>query len=943
MLKKNLSLSKKHSKQNQSMSAKNRVKDYLPKHAFFTIVLTILIPTSFLACSWKRINTNPEGGVIYVGQPQVLSREAIVPERQAEAEWLRKQLANTPETASFQGISDYLVTQAFSAKLAASFDPLGGKVRDQLTKLEVDKLEAERDRLKLQQEIEEIKLRNLLKEVQDEGTVADDPQIQPVAIDQSKIDSINQKIDELEKKIKTLEEASVKPENESSTLDSLANARARRSTVSLTPFELLKDQTAFRSQVNAARREKLLDETHDLMGRSLYEMKFSVAMVPPKDQGLFAYVEIKVEDDQSYKLYKSPKSSEISKPNKDPIPPITQKSLNEELLDGFFYRRLAWALANRVYREYSMLLSEIQYEPPVPDTDYIRYVNSRSWTTESEKEKIYKYLLFKYKYLCHFLKMKFDSKKGNLNLSVEPNFEHSGDENFNKALNRIAKEKIDQEKVINIEPKEYAQNISKVSTRQNMMELMASLSAIFQGGIEAGGSVGYSKETRELLEANQRQPLAIGFNNEDSTFGWILGPKFENYKGKPYFSNVPLNYPLNATFVVPAWAESISLTVDSGWIDKNGKKVKSGEQITIDVPLSPSIEGLIDAFMNILRGPNRRPRIFIPKDGFNLIQGDENQNLLIRGYNLWRNPEVYMNNIRADKVSILPNMEGIYAHFTSKILIDSNLGDLTVVTNTGMKNIPQIVHIVPKKSQSISPFVTLSSPRMLWVDRQKALSNIVLSIDQLMKPHLLPQFEAFSFKEGFAANRKGAGIVSSGASELKLSVPKEVAGDLKNIDVVEIDVRVRRDSGDLFGSSVVSGKKTFVVFTKESDMQLAITSEHGTTQNQLELKFKEGDDSKSIILKVPITNKMLFYRAYPGFSNVKEIILETSNSILNISTLKSSSMDFTKGIFYIRIPKEVFGIKKSIVLNNLYVTYGLSGKIIPVSGNLKLLKEERNN
>lgn len=918
-------------KQYQSVCLKIRNKDQMSCHAFLAIIITILISNSFLSCSWKWISTDPKGGVIYVGQPQVLSRETIVPERQAEAEWLKEQLAQTPKTASFQGINDYLVTQAFSAKLAASFDPLKGKVRDERNKLEIDKLEAERNRFKIEQEIEETKLRNLLKKVEDEGQVADAPQLQPTAIDQSKLDSINEKIDELEKKIKVFEEASAKPGDAGSELDSLAGMRARKSTVTLTPFELLKDQMAFRSQVNAARREKLLDETHDLMGRSLYEMKFSVAMVPPKDHGLFAYVEIQMDDNQTYNLPK-------------------EIQLLEKMFNGIFYRRLAWALANRVYREHTIIMSEVEYG--VPEIDFLRFVNTSPGNSKFDVDTIERYLKFKYNKLLPFLFIKKIDVKDKSFLSVKPNLKKCGEEKFKKLLVRLQEEEIDQEKVINIEPKEYAQNISKVSSRQNMIELMASLSAILQGGVEAGASVGYSKQTRELLEANQRQPLAIGFNNKDSSFGWILGPKFEIYKGKSYFSHVPINYPLNATFVVPAWADSISLKVSSGWIDKNGRKivnsgwidkngktVKIGEPIEYDVPLSPATDGLIDAFIDIFIGPNRSPRIFIPKDRFALIQGIRNQKLLIRGYHLWRNPEVYVNNLRADKVDILPNMEGIYAHFNSEIVIDSNIGDLTVVTNTGMKHIPKIVQLVPEKGQSISPFIKLSISRMLWAERSKSLDDVLLSIDQSMKPKLLPQFEAFAFKEGFAANRKNVGIISSGASELKLSIPKEVASGLKNIDIVEIDVRVRRNSGDLFGSSVVSGKKAFVVFKNESDMQLAMTTKQGTTTDPIKIAFKKDDSLKSIILKVPITKKSLFYRAYPGFSNAKDIFLYTTNPILNIPPVKSFSIDFKKGIFYFMIPVTVLGKEDSIVIDNLYVRYGTDDRIIPVRHKLKLEKQ----
>ena len=82
------------------------------------------------------------------------------------------------------------------------------------------------------------------------------------------------------------------------------------------------------------------------------------------------------------------------------------------------------------------------------------------------------------------------------------------------------------------------------------------------------------------------------------------------------------------------------------------------------------------------------------------------------------------------------------------------------------------------------------------------------------------------------------------------------------------------------------------------------------------------------------------FAAYPGFSNAKEIFLETTNPILNISPLKSFSIDFTKGIFYFMIPVTVLGKEDSIVIDNLHVRFGKDDRIIPVRRKLKLEKQK---
>ena len=88
--------------------------------------------------------------------------------------------------------------------------------------------------------------------------------------------------------------------------------------------------------------------------------------------------------------------------------------------------------------------------------------------------------------------------------------------------------------VATVEPKEYAQNISDVTSENKIRQLTLALGAT-SPGISGGADVSSFKQQQELLQAIRRQPLATSFSSGGDGFGWVLGPKFEIRDGKPVF------------------------------------------------------------------------------------------------------------------------------------------------------------------------------------------------------------------------------------------------------------------------------------------------------------------------------------------------------------------------------------------------------------------------
>ena len=70
---------------------------------------------------------------------------------------------------------------------------------------------------------------------------------------------------------------------------------AELSTASLTNRDQFEDEFAFRDAVHARKRERVLDDTHDLAGLTLYEMKFDAAITPGDNARQKALIEIQMD------------------------------------------------------------------------------------------------------------------------------------------------------------------------------------------------------------------------------------------------------------------------------------------------------------------------------------------------------------------------------------------------------------------------------------------------------------------------------------------------------------------------------------------------------------------------------------------------------------------------------------------------------------------------
>jgi hypothetical protein len=173
---------------------------------------------------------------------------------------------------------------------------------------------------------------------------------------------------------------------------------------------------------------------------------------------------------------------------------------------------------------------------------------------------------------------------------------------------------------------------------------------------------------REFLsKAVSRRPTVVGFgggatSESKAEFGWLIGPRQSAADGQALaYKQVASQYALSALVSVPAWWGRLSLEVTTGWIEQNGKTIRSqGEPTTMDVDLPADFEALEVLLLGIEQiGPELMDVRLDPV----LLTACEPGAILIPGRRLWRSTKVTLGNQVADSIFVLPNMKGIIATF----------------------------------------------------------------------------------------------------------------------------------------------------------------------------------------------------------------------------------------------------------------------------------------
>ena len=159
------------------------------------------------------------------------------------------------------------------------------------------------------------------------------------------------------------------------------------------------------------------------------------------------------------------------------------------------------------------------------------------------------------------------------------------------------------------------------------------------------------------------------FGIRDVDFGWIVAPRSRE-GGK--FEQIDGQYALTAFISVPGWWQTAEISIATCWLSRTelaSSKTGQGaaricphelrlapKPIVVKLPASvPEISAKLG--FNVIRHPS----LYHPEGQILVVGGPGS--ILLNGVRLWRSTEVTAGSQRANKITVLPNMEGIIAEF----------------------------------------------------------------------------------------------------------------------------------------------------------------------------------------------------------------------------------------------------------------------------------------
>jgi hypothetical protein len=180
--------------------------------------------------------------------------------------------------------------------------------------------------------------------------------------------------------------------------------------------------------------------------------------------------------------------------------------------------------------------------------------------------------------------------------------------------------------------------------------------------------VGFGSPSRLVDPGSHVSDRAVGVRDID--FGWIIAAHSLNDRD---LEQIDGQYPLTAFISVPSWWQTVVATIKTCWLSRaDFRKAQPGQSasklcaddfgadapsITVRLPAAiPEVSRKLG--FEVIQQPSLyKPE---PKE---LVVGQRGA-LLLQGQRLWRSTEVTAGAQRADKITVLPNMEGIIAEFT---------------------------------------------------------------------------------------------------------------------------------------------------------------------------------------------------------------------------------------------------------------------------------------
>jgi len=248
-------------------------------------------------------------------------------------------------------------------------------------------------------------------------------------------------------------------------------------------------------------------------------------------------------------------------------------------------------------------------------------------------------------------------------------------------------------------PLEKSQRLSTHAQTARSAELALSIAAnLATQGISGKGDMEMIRQSAGIAEGFENQPIVVGFaeriplreqevrdadpfnknDYEAPQAGWVFGPEVRLNPEKSQLQLVQrfASHEVSVDLSVPGWWPYVHVTLETAWIGNlhnTGRPIRleeeagqgfHREEFRIRLPLNMADLDGLTAIIALKTVGAYLPTIAIQHvDPFFISACSKQVDILIKGANVWRGTRVFLGGIEADSVAILPDMEGIAAHF----------------------------------------------------------------------------------------------------------------------------------------------------------------------------------------------------------------------------------------------------------------------------------------
>lgn len=228
-----------------------------------------------------------------------------------------------------------------------------------------------------------------------------------------------------------------------------------------------------------------------------------------------------------------------------------------------------------------------------------------------------------------------------------------------------------------VTPKNLTENISTAAETRDAIQFL------LRGPEQGKELASLVKKRFEQNKAIVGHPIVVGFGHghtgsdhagsrtgvQSLNFGWIVAPRSREQNRSEQIDG---QYPLTVFISIPGWWQTLEATLKTCWLSRSAAYELTADQSKLDVcsdakilpgkflvrlpPAVPEVSRKLD--IDVLQAPNLDsvsppPELSVGMPG----------SLLLEGARLWRSTEVTVGSQRADKITVLPNMQGILAEF----------------------------------------------------------------------------------------------------------------------------------------------------------------------------------------------------------------------------------------------------------------------------------------